>query len=152
MMHTNERDVVAPCDALAWAEGTADMPGRWLYHEADVTTSRPRGEAVRRTHPRPAPTPPAAAPPTPFRIGAAIGPRPLLAFGNSTGDVPILRFARLADRPALRLLLLHDDAEREYEYAGAALTDPHAEPITDTAAHFGWTVVSMRDDWSRVFA
>ena len=50
-MHTNERDVVAPCDALAWAEGTADMPGRWLYHEDDVTTSRTRGEAVRRTEP-----------------------------------------------------------------------------------------------------
>lgn len=50
-MHTHERDVVAPRDALAWAEGTADMPGRWLYHEDDIVASRTRGEVIRRTEP-----------------------------------------------------------------------------------------------------
>ena len=32
------------------------------------------------------------------------------------------------------------------------MTNPDAESIVDTAARLGWTVVSMRDDWSRVFA
>jgi hypothetical protein len=52
------------------------------------------------------------------------------------------------EKPAVN----HDDAEREYSYGGEALTNPDAEPILTTAEHFGWTVVSMRDDWSRVFA
>jgi hypothetical protein len=46
----------------------------------------------------------------------------------------------------------HDDAEREYAYAGESVTDPDAESIVATAQRFGWTVVSMRSDWSRVFA
>jgi hypothetical protein len=47
----------------------------------------------------------------------------------------------------------HDGATRaEYAYSGEALINPDAEPILTTAQRFGWTVVSMRDDWSRVFA
>src|SRR5262249_43845424 len=45
----------------------------------------------------------------PVRIWSRVGRRPLLAFGNSNGDIPMLRFAGGASRPALRLLLLHDD-------------------------------------------
>src|SRR5262249_19528972 len=85
-------------------------------------------------------------PAKPVRIWSRIGRRPIIAVGNSNGDAQMLRFAGGADRTALRMLLLHDDADREFAYtAGAetALTAAKAE---------GWTVISMRDDWTTVFA
>jgi hypothetical protein len=45
----------------------------------------------------------------------------------------------------------HDDDEREYAYAGGSFTDPGAEAIGTTAARLGWTIVSMRKDWTRIF-
>lgn len=85
-------------------------------------------------------------PTKPVRIWSRLGRRPVLAMGNSNGDVPMLRFARHGDRPALRLLLLHDDADREFAYTAGA------EDALARAAAQGWTVVSMRDDWTTVFA
>ena len=84
-------------------------------------------------------------PEKPVRIWSRTGRRPLLAAGNSNGDVPMLEFAHHADNPTLRLLVLHDDAEREFDYttgADQALTRAEAD---------GWTVVSMRNDWTTVF-
>jgi phosphoglycolate phosphatase-like HAD superfamily hydrolase len=91
-------------------------------------------------------------PPKVASIHAHIGQRPILAVGNSAGDREMLEFAHTGKQPSLCLVLDHDDAEREYAYAGEALTNPGAEPILTTAEHFGWTVVSMTRDWSRVFA
>jgi phosphoserine phosphatase len=91
-------------------------------------------------------------PPKVVAIHSHIGRRPLVAVGNSAGDREMLEFAHTAARPSLCIVLDHDDAEREYAYGGEALTDPDAEPILATAERFGWTVVSMRRDWSRVFA
>jgi phosphoglycolate phosphatase-like HAD superfamily hydrolase len=82
----------------------------------------------------------------PVRIWSRIGRRPILAAGNSNGDVPTLRFAGGAGRPALRMLVDHDDAEREFAYRAGA------ERALDAAAEHGWTVVSVRDDWATVFA
>ncbi len=82
----------------------------------------------------------------PVRIWSRIGRRPIIAGGNSNGDIPMLRFAGGRDRPALRLLLLHDDAEREFEYTGGA------EKSLEQAATDDWTVISMKRDWSTVFA
>ena len=79
------------------------------------------------------------------RLMDRIGRRPVVAGGNSNGDVPMLRFARTGGRPALRLLLLHDDAEREFDYTAGA------ELALERAATEGWTVVSVRDDWTAVF-
>jgi hypothetical protein len=58
----------------------------------------------------------------------------------------MLRFAGRKGRPALRLLVLHDDAEREFDYVKGA------EQALDQAKTDGWTVVSVKDDWARVFA
>ena len=91
-------------------------------------------------------------PPKAVNIQAHIGRRPILAAGNSAGDREMLEYAHTGERPSLCLIVDHDDAEREYAYAGAAVTDPDAEPIVDTASRLGWTVVSMRRDWNRVFA
>ena len=76
-------------------------------------------------------------PEKPVRIWSRTGRRPTLACGNANGDVPMLRFA-----DGLRLLVLHDDAEREFDYTGGA----------DHALAQGWTTISVKDDWASVFA
>jgi phosphoglycolate phosphatase-like HAD superfamily hydrolase len=90
-------------------------------------------------------------PPKPVNIQAHIGRRPIFGAGNSAGDREMLEYVHTGEQPSLCLVLNHDDADREYAYAGAAATDPNAEPILDTAARTGWPVVSMRDDWNEVF-
>ena len=82
----------------------------------------------------------------PVRIWSRIGRRPILAVGNSNGDIQMLQFAGGTNRPALRLLLLHDDAEREFEYTAGA------EQALDLARTRGWTIVSMKHDWKQMFA
>ena len=59
-------------------------------------------------------------PQKPIRIWSRIGRRPLLAAGNSNGDIPMLDFTQHEDKPFLRLLVLHDDAEREFDYTSGA--------------------------------
>jgi phosphoserine phosphatase len=85
-------------------------------------------------------------PAKPVRIWSRIGRRPLLAAGNSNGDVPMLRFSGGPSRPAMRLLVAHDDADREFDYAAGA------EQAIEHAETQGWTVVSIKDDWATVFA
>jgi phosphoserine phosphatase len=85
-------------------------------------------------------------PAKPVRIWSRIGRRPVVAGGNSNGDVPMLRFAKVGSRPALRTLLLHDDAEREFDYTAGA------EEALERAQAAGWTVISIKDDWATVFA
>jgi phosphoserine phosphatase len=82
----------------------------------------------------------------PIRIWSRIGRRPVLAAGNSNGDIEMLQYAGGQGRPALRLLVLHDDEEREFEYTAGA------EKSLETAATRGWTVVSVKNDWATVFA
>jgi phosphoserine phosphatase len=89
--------------------------------------------------------------PKAVNIQTHIGRRPILAVGNSAGDREMLEYVHSGERPSLCVVVDHDDEEREYAYASVAVTDPDAEPILTTAEHFGWTVVSMRRDWSRVF-
>ncbi len=84
-------------------------------------------------------------------IQRQLGRRPVVAGGNSPGDAEMLEYATGYDGPSLALLVDHDDAEREYAYESVAGSFESDEAITDTAARLGWTVVSMRDDWSRVF-
>jgi phosphoserine phosphatase len=84
-------------------------------------------------------------PEKPVRIWSRIGRRPILAAGNSNGDIPMLHFTRHGSRPSLQLLLLHDDADREFAYTTGA---EHALAI---AEQDGWIVVSIKNDWNRVF-
>ena len=81
----------------------------------------------------------------PVRIWSRVGRRPILAFGNSNGDIEMLQFAGGPSLPGLRLLLLHDDKEREFAYTAGA------EKSLDLARAGGWTVVSMKNSWSTVF-
>ena len=75
-----------------------------------------------------------AGPVKPVRIWSRIGKRPIIAGGNSNGDIPMLRYAGGKGRPALRLLVDHDDEEREFAYTAGAETS-----LEQAAAH-GWTV------------
>ncbi|HET8641127.1 MAG TPA: HAD family hydrolase [Pseudonocardiaceae bacterium] len=81
----------------------------------------------------------------PVRIWSRVGRRPILAAGNSNGDIPMLAFAGGPSRPGLRLLILHDDPDREFDYVAGA------ERALEEAGEQGWTVVSMRRDWATVF-
>ena len=73
------------------------------------------------------------------------GRRPILAAGNSNGDLAMLTFAGGASLPALRLLVVHDDADREFAYIAGA-----EQAMAAVQAH-GWTAISMKDDWRTVF-
>src|ERR1019366_9925684 len=77
---------------------------------------------------------------TSHQFGSYFGVSP-----NSNGDVPMLDFAQHDDKPSLRLLLLHDDAEREYDYVAGA------EQALERGAKGDWTVVSIKNDWNKVF-
>jgi len=81
----------------------------------------------------------------PARLWSRIGKRPLVAVGNSNGDIPMLQFANTPQRPALRILVLHDDGAREFNYVSGA------EKSLALAKQYGWTVVSMKNDWNCVF-
>lgn len=77
----------------------------------------------------------------PARLWDRIGRRPIFAAGNSNGDVEMLEFTN-----GLRLLVLHDDADREFDYVAGA------EKALGLAEAEGWTVASMKNDWTTVFA
>jgi hypothetical protein len=93
----------------------------------------------------------------PEGIHLEIGRRPRVAFGNSTGDRQMLEYTAAGDGARLMMLVLHDDAQREYAYGPAqGLPDTKVGTFTqalyDEAKKNGWTVISMKNDWKRVFA
>ena len=82
----------------------------------------------------------------PVRLWSRIGRRPIFAAGNSNGDIEMLQFTGAGVHPSLQLLVRHDDADREFDYVAGA------ERALDLAQTHGWTVASMRDDWTTVFS
>jgi phosphoglycolate phosphatase-like HAD superfamily hydrolase len=90
-------------------------------------------------------------------IHLMIGRRPYAAFGNSTGDRQMLEYTKAGGGARLAMLVLHDDATREYAYGPAqGLPDSKVGTFTpalyDEAKKNGWTVISMKNDWKRIFA
>ena len=83
-------------------------------------------------------------------IGLHIGRRPIFAFGNSDGDLAMLRYAKAGEGPRLALLLHHDDAEREFAYDRDFKLSPFSEAL-DKAGDYGIELVSMKRDWNEVF-
>ncbi len=93
----------------------------------------------------------------PEGIHLMIGRRPHFAFGNSTGDRQMLEYTTAGEGARLGMLVLHDDAEREYAYGPAqGLPDTKigrfTQELYDEATKDGWFVVSMKNDWKRIFA
>jgi phosphoglycolate phosphatase-like HAD superfamily hydrolase len=92
----------------------------------------------------------------PEGIHLMIGRRPFASFGNSTGDRQMLEYTTAGDGARLGMLVLHDDAQREYAYGPAqGLPDTKIGTFTqalhDEAKKRGWVVISMKDDWKKVF-
>jgi phosphoglycolate phosphatase-like HAD superfamily hydrolase len=92
----------------------------------------------------------------PEGIHLMIGRRPVAAFGNSTGDREMLEYTKAGTGARLGMLVLHDDVTREYAYGPAqGLPDSRVGTFTqqlyDEAKKGGWTVISMKNDWKRVF-
>jgi len=93
----------------------------------------------------------------PEGIHLMIGRRPHAAVGNSTGDRQMLEYTRAGDGARLSMLVLHDDAKREYAYGPAqglpaSKVGTFTQALYDQAKQQGWIVVSMKDDWKKVFA
>ena len=86
----------------------------------------------------------------PVGIDRHIGRRPILAFGNSDGDLQMLEYTTGAPGPRLALLVHHDDGEREYAYDRPSSMG-RLDQALDVAAQRGWVVVNVKSDWSRVF-
>ncbi len=85
-----------------------------------------------------------------------LGKRPHAAFGNSTGDQQMLEYTQGVGGASLEMLLLHDDGQREYAYGPAqGLPDTRVGKFTqalyDEARRRGWIVISMKNDWKRIF-
>jgi phosphoglycolate phosphatase-like HAD superfamily hydrolase len=92
----------------------------------------------------------------PEGIHLMIGRRPHAAFGNSSGDKEMLEYTKAGSGKRLAMLVLHDDAQREYAYGPAnGLPPSHVgtfpQALYDQALQQGWVVVSMKRDWKRVF-
>jgi phosphoglycolate phosphatase-like HAD superfamily hydrolase len=93
----------------------------------------------------------------PEGIHLMIGRRPYAAFGNSVGDQQMLEWTAAGAGARLKMLVLHDDAVREYAY-GPAQGLPNSKVGTFTSALYeeakknGWSVISMKNDWKRIFA
>ena len=93
----------------------------------------------------------------PEGIHLMIGRRPYAAFGNSPGDQQMLEYTGAGDGARLMMLVLHDDDKREYAYGPAqgmrdTKVGAFSQALYDEAKKKGWTVISMKNDWKRIFA
>jgi phosphoglycolate phosphatase-like HAD superfamily hydrolase len=93
----------------------------------------------------------------PEGIHLMIGRRPRASFGNSDGDREMLQYTGAGDGARLMMLVMHDDAAREYAYGPAqglptTKVGTFTQALYDEAKKNAWTVVSMKNDWKRVFS
>jgi phosphoglycolate phosphatase-like HAD superfamily hydrolase len=93
----------------------------------------------------------------PEGIHLIIGRRPHAAFGNSGGDRQMLEYTGAGDGARLMMLVLHDDGKREYAYGPAqglpnTKVGAFSQALYDEAKKRGWTVISMKNDWKKIFA
>ncbi|WP_434107812.1 HAD family hydrolase [Paraburkholderia caffeinilytica] len=86
----------------------------------------------------------------PLAIDRVIGRRPVIAFGNADGDVPMLEWTAAGDGPRFAALLHHTDDDREYAYDRTAKSGKLDKGLDEAGAK-GWLVVDMKDDWNTVF-
>jgi phosphoserine phosphatase len=92
----------------------------------------------------------------PEGIHLMIGRRPHAAFGNSTGDRQMLEYTGAGDGARLMMLVMHDDAAREYAYGPAqglpnSKVGTFTQKLYDEAMKKGWVVISIKNDWKRMF-
>ncbi len=88
----------------------------------------------------------------PEGIHLVIGRRPVAAFGNSIGDKEMLEYTQAGDGARLMVLVHHDDAKREYAYGPDSKVGTFPDVLMEEAKSKGWIVISMKNDWKRIFA
>jgi len=86
----------------------------------------------------------------PVGIYHQIGRRPIMAVGNSDGDLQMLQYTMAGTGSRLAVLVHHDDAEREFAYDRQSKIG-RLDKALDEATTRGWTVISMKQDWSRIY-
>jgi phosphoserine phosphatase len=86
----------------------------------------------------------------PVGINSHIGRRPIVAFGNSDGDLQMLQYTAAGDGPRLMLFLHHTDADREWAYDRNSSIGKLDKGL-DEASEKGWTVVDMKQDWKAIY-
>ncbi|MBO9702240.1 MAG: haloacid dehalogenase-like hydrolase [Sporocytophaga sp.] len=87
----------------------------------------------------------------PEGINSHIGKRPIAAFGNSDGDFQMLEWTTKGKGPTLGVIVHHDDAEREWAYDRKSPVGK-LDKALNAASNNGWFVVSMKDDWKKIFS
>jgi len=87
----------------------------------------------------------------PVGINKYVGRRPIIAVGNSDGDMEMLQYATTGDGPSLGIYIHHDDADREYAYDRHAVCGELDKGLEE-AAERNWLVVSMQNDWNHIFS
>ena len=88
----------------------------------------------------------------PVGINEHIGRRPIAAFGNSDGDQQMLEWTQAGSGARLMMLVHHDDAAREFAYGAESKIGTFSDALMAEAKKDGWTVISMKDDWKKIFA
>ena len=88
----------------------------------------------------------------PVGINSHIGRRPIAAFGNSTGDQQMLEWTQAGSGARLMMLVHHDDAAREFAYGAESKIGTFSDALMAEAKKSGWIVISMKDDWKKIFA
>ena len=88
----------------------------------------------------------------PVGINSHIGRRPIAAFGNSDGDQQMLEWTQAGDGARLMMLVHHDDAVREFAYGAESKIGTFSNALMAEAKKNDWTVISMKDDWNKIFA
>jgi haloacid dehalogenase-like hydrolase len=88
----------------------------------------------------------------PVGINEHIGRRPIAAFGNSTGDQQMLEWTQAGSGARLMMLVHHDDAVREFAYGAESKIGTFSDALMAEAKKNSWIVISMKDDWKKIFA
>jgi phosphoglycolate phosphatase-like HAD superfamily hydrolase len=88
----------------------------------------------------------------PVGINSHIGRRPIAAFGNSDGDREMLEWTQAGGDARLMMLVHHDDAGREWAYGAKSKIGTFSDALMAEAKKQGWVVISMKNDWKRIFA
>jgi haloacid dehalogenase-like hydrolase len=91
-------------------------------------------------------------PQKPISIHQYVGQRPILAAGNTDGDLPMLQWTAAGPHRTLQLVVHHTDADREYAYDKDPLLGSGTEQLLAAAAAGKWTVIDMAADWSSIYA
>ncbi|MFN8655066.1 MAG: HAD family hydrolase [Candidatus Obscuribacterales bacterium] len=87
----------------------------------------------------------------PEAIHLVVGRRPIAAFGNSGGDKEMLEYTQSGSGKRLMMLVHHDDAEREYDYGPKSRVGTFSDELMKEANDSGWSVISIKNDWKKVF-